>query len=65
MKSTSDDPVCPRCGGVLKPSTNYPHGVSDDGVRYQAMVCFTDALYFGQAPDGSWTVSLMPLSRDV
>lgn len=65
MNPLIDKPVCPRCGGDLKRSTNYPQGVSDDGQRYEALACFTDALYFGQAPDGSWSVPLMPVSRDV
>ena len=65
MNFAADQPVCPKCGGDLKRATNYPQGVSDDGTRHQALACFTDALYFGQAPDGSWTVPLMPVSRHV
>jgi hypothetical protein len=59
---TTTDPMCPRCGGDLRRSGVYPHGADADGVVYMARFCRTQALMFGRAPDGSWTIPVTPLN---
>lgn len=60
----NDDTLCPRCGGDLLRSSNYPHGRDPDGAIRKARMCQNDDLYFGQAFDGSWSVSVEPLNMN-
>jgi hypothetical protein len=54
--------LCPRCGGELLRSSNFPHGRDSDGAIRKARMCQRDDLYFGQASDGSWSVSVAPVN---
>jgi hypothetical protein len=58
----NNNPLCPRCGSNLLRSSNYPHGRDSDGAIRKARMCQKDDLYFGQAFDGSWSVSVEPLN---
>jgi hypothetical protein len=58
----NDTALCPRCGSDLLRSPNYPHGLDSDGAIRKARMCQRDDLYFGQAFDGSWSVSVEPLN---
>ncbi len=42
----------------------YPQGEAGDGTVLAAKACRMEGLWFGKAPDGSWTVPLTPLARD-
>jgi hypothetical protein len=53
---------CPWCGSDLLRSSNYPHGRDSDGAIRKARMCQKHDLYFAQAFDGSWSVSVEPLN---
>jgi hypothetical protein len=53
-------PRCPRCGHDLTSSLMKPQGTDAAGVLYEAKFCSREALLFGRACDGSWTVPLRP-----
>jgi hypothetical protein len=42
----------------------YPQGTSADGAIHVAKTCRMEGLWFGKAPDGSWTIPLTPLTGD-
>jgi hypothetical protein len=58
-----NDPACPECGRDLQNSSEYPRGTSADGTFYQAKSCSKQRLWFGRAPDGTWSIPLRPLHR--
>jgi hypothetical protein len=60
----NDNALCPRCGSDLLRSSRYPHGRDFDGVIRKARLCQKDNLYWGQAFDGSWSVSVEPLNMN-
>jgi hypothetical protein len=62
VSPTINVPACPRCGKDLLSSKVYPRGTSAEGVYYVAKACRNQGLWFGKAPDGSWTVPLRPLN---
>jgi hypothetical protein len=58
----TDNPLCPECGSDLLRSSRYPHGRDSGGAVRKARMCQKDDLYFGQASDGSWSISVTPLN---
>jgi hypothetical protein len=58
---TTTDPYCPDCGADLRRSRAYPHGFDSEGAVYLARICPRQALFFGRAIDGSWSVPVTPL----
>ena len=56
--------MCPVCRGDLLRSRIHPHGADADGVVYMARICRNQALMFGRAVDGSWSVPVVPLKLD-
>ena len=61
---TAGGPDCPRCGRELLSSKMYPQGTAADGTIHAAKTCRMEGLWFGKAPDGSWTIPLTPVNRD-
>ena len=41
----------------------YPEGASVDGAVHGAKTCRAEGLWFGRDADGSWSISLTPISR--
>lgn len=58
----TENPLCPQCGSDLLRSSLYPHGRDSGGAVRKARTCQKDELYFGQASDGSWSISVAPLN---
>ena len=58
----NDNAICPQCGSELLRSPLYPHGSDSGGAIRKARICNKQGLSFGQASDGSWSISVAPLN---
>jgi hypothetical protein len=58
----TENPLRPECGSDLLRSPLYPHGRDSGAAVRKARMCQWDDLYFGQASDGSWSISVTPLN---
>jgi hypothetical protein len=58
----TENPLCPQCGSDLLRSPLYPHSCDSGGAVRKARMCQEDDLYFGQASDGSWSISVIRLN---